>query len=71
MVVAMEDETKQQAAMMVTPTKFLEEYLTLRLHNDTIYASLTSFYRTIPLFPDSSDQKPTVEVTGHKTHSPA
>ncbi|KAJ1409327.1 Nucleic acid-binding, OB-fold [Sesbania bispinosa] len=39
-------------------------------HNDTVYASLTGFRCTIPPPPDSPDQRPTVEVTGHKAHGP-
>ncbi|KAJ7978185.1 exosome complex component CSL4 [Quillaja saponaria] len=37
-------------------------------HNDTVYASLTGFLRTISPSADSPDQRPTVEVTGHKAH---
>ncbi|KAF5735272.1 hypothetical protein HS088_TW15G00773 [Tripterygium wilfordii] len=33
-----------------------------------VYASLTGFRRTISPPLDSSDQRPTVEVTGHKAH---
>ncbi|KAL2325301.1 hypothetical protein Fmac_024359 [Flemingia macrophylla] len=39
-------------------------------HNDTVYASLTGFRRILPPSLDSSDQRPTVEVTGHKAHGP-
>ncbi|MED6135676.1 hypothetical protein PIB30_048894 [Stylosanthes scabra] len=79
MVVAMEeDEKKQQAAVMVTPGEVLGRVSDVKpgrgayaaLHNDTVYASLTGFCCTIPPFPDSSDQRPTVEVTGHKAHGP-
>ncbi|XP_057457276.1 uncharacterized protein LOC130748137 [Lotus japonicus] len=39
-------------------------------HNKTVYASLTGFRRTTPPEPDSPDQRPTVEVTGHKAPQP-
>ncbi|KAK1356252.1 Exosome complex component CSL4 [Heracleum sosnowskyi] len=37
-------------------------------HNNTVYASLTGLTRFIPPTPHSIDQRPTVEVTGHKAH---
>lgn len=39
-------------------------------HNNTVYASLTGFRHTIPPASDSPDQRPIVEVTGHKAHGP-
>lgn len=36
--------------------------------NLTVYASLTGLRRIISPPPDSPDQRPTVEVTGHKAH---
>ncbi|KAJ7973572.1 exosome complex component CSL4 [Quillaja saponaria] len=35
-------------------------------HNSTVYSSLTGFLRTISPPADSPDQRPIVEVTGHK-----
>ncbi|MED6197837.1 hypothetical protein PIB30_060503 [Stylosanthes scabra] len=79
MVAAMEeDEKKQQAEVMVTPGEVLGRVSDVKpgrgayaaVHNDTVYASLTGFCRTMPPSPDSSDQRPTVEVTGHKAHGP-
>ncbi|KAA8538959.1 hypothetical protein F0562_025651 [Nyssa sinensis] len=37
-------------------------------HNNTVYASLTGRRSIIPPSPDSGDERPTVEVTGHKAH---
>ncbi|KAL5768090.1 hypothetical protein ACOSP7_014669 [Xanthoceras sorbifolium] len=37
-------------------------------HNGLVYASLTGLLRTLSPPPDSPDQRPTVEVTGHKAH---
>ncbi|KAI9186381.1 hypothetical protein LWI29_037492 [Acer saccharum] len=37
-------------------------------HNGFVYASLTGLLRTLSPPSDSSDQRPTVEVTGHKAH---
>lgn len=39
-------------------------------HNGLVYASLTGLLRTLSPPPDSPDQRPTVEVTGHKAHGP-
>ncbi|XP_054818394.1 uncharacterized protein LOC129317961 [Prosopis cineraria] len=39
-------------------------------HNNTVYASLTGFRRILSPPPASTDQIPTVEVTGHKAHGP-
>ncbi|ONI05037.1 hypothetical protein PRUPE_6G352700 [Prunus persica] len=36
--------------------------------NLTVYASLTGLRRILSPRPDSPDQRPTVEVTGHKAH---
>lgn len=35
-----------------------------------VYASLTGFRRILSPPPDAPDQRPTVEVTGHKAHGP-
>ncbi|WJX12838.1 hypothetical protein P8452_03291 [Trifolium repens] len=40
------------------------------VHNNTVYASLTGFRHAIPPASDSLDQRPTIEVTGHKAHGP-
>ncbi|XAR65813.1 hypothetical protein NMG60_11011763 [Bertholletia excelsa] len=37
-------------------------------HNNLVYASVTGRRSLIPPSPDSSDQRPTVEVAGHKAH---
>ncbi|KAJ0013770.1 hypothetical protein Pint_20320 [Pistacia integerrima] len=37
-------------------------------HNGFVYASLTGLLRTVSPPPESPDQRPTVEVTGHKAH---
>uniref|UniRef100_A0A5B7BRJ1 Exosome complex component CSL4 n=1 Tax=Davidia involucrata TaxID=16924 RepID=A0A5B7BRJ1_DAVIN len=37
-------------------------------HNNTVYASLTGRRSIIRPSPDLPDQRPTVEVTGHKAH---
>lgn len=37
-------------------------------HNNTVYAALTGRRFVLPPPPDSSDQRPMVEVTGHKAH---
>nr|GFA43128.1 exosome complex component CSL4 [Tanacetum cinerariifolium] len=37
---------------------------------NTIYASITGRRSVIPPSPKSSDQRPTVEVIGHKAHGP-
>lgn len=39
-------------------------------HDQTVYASLTGFRRILSAPPDSPDQRPTVEITGHKAHGP-
>ncbi|CAI9090963.1 OLC1v1025863C1 [Oldenlandia corymbosa var. corymbosa] len=38
--------------------------------NSTVYASLTGFLSVTPATIDSTDQRPIVEVTGHKAHGP-
>ncbi|KAL1340053.1 hypothetical protein HN51_028325 [Arachis hypogaea] len=78
MVMAMEEDEKQQEAVLVTPGEVLGRVSDIKpgrgayaaLHNETVYASLTGFRRTLSPPPDSSDQRPTVEVTGHKAHGP-
>ncbi|GMY29094.1 exosome complex component CSL4-like isoform X2 [Fagus crenata] len=37
-------------------------------HNNLVYASLTGLRRTLSPPSNSPDQRPTVEVTGHKAH---
>ncbi|KAK1290769.1 hypothetical protein QJS10_CPB18g01910 [Acorus calamus] len=37
-------------------------------HNGKIYSSLTGRRSIVPPFPGSSDQKPKVEIVGHKAH---
>ncbi|XP_076894366.1 uncharacterized protein LOC143546618 [Bidens hawaiensis] len=37
---------------------------------NTVYASLTGRRSVVPPSPDSPDQRPTVEVIGHKAHGP-
>ncbi|KAL4356994.1 hypothetical protein AHAS_Ahas09G0142300 [Arachis hypogaea] len=74
----MEEDEKQQEAVLVTPGEVLGRVSDIKpgrgayaaLHNETVYASLTGFRRTLSPPPDSSDQRPTVEVTGHKAHGP-
>nr|KYP74517.1 3'-5' exoribonuclease CSL4 isogeny [Cajanus cajan] len=76
---------EEKEAVMVTPGEVLGRTSDVKagrgayaaLHNDTVYASLTGFRRTLPPAPDSSDQyiicnlqRPTIEVTGHKAHGP-
>ncbi|XWS58442.1 hypothetical protein CRYUN_Cryun08bG0034000 [Craigia yunnanensis] len=61
---------------MVTPGEVLGRATELKAgkgayvapHNKTIYASITGFRRIQSPPSDSPDQKPTVEVTGHKAH---
>ncbi|XWS64782.1 hypothetical protein CRYUN_Cryun05aG0033300 [Craigia yunnanensis] len=65
-----------EKAEMVTPGEVLGRATELKAgkgaymapHNKTIYASLTGFRRIQSPPPDSPDQRPTVEVTGHKAH---
>ncbi|XP_057952690.1 uncharacterized protein LOC131146873 [Malania oleifera] len=38
------------------------------VHHNTVYASIVGRAVTIPPSPDSPDQRPNVEVTGHKAH---
>ncbi|KAM0010476.1 putative nucleic acid-binding, exosome complex component CSL4 [Helianthus debilis subsp. tardiflorus] len=39
-------------------------------HNNTVYAALTGRRSLAPPSPESPDQRPTVEVIGHKAHGP-
>lgn len=39
-------------------------------HNNTVYASLTGRRSLTPAAPESPDQRPIVEVIGHKAHGP-
>ncbi|KAI3757284.1 hypothetical protein L6452_04818 [Arctium lappa] len=39
-------------------------------YNNTVYASLTGRRSLVPPSPESTDQRPTVEVIGHKAHGP-
>ncbi|KAK6232901.1 hypothetical protein QUC31_009812 [Theobroma cacao] len=67
-----------EEAEMVTPGEMLGRATELKAgkgayvvqHNKNIYASLTGFRRIQSPPPDSPDQRPTVEVTGHKAHGP-
>ncbi|KAF8388309.1 hypothetical protein HHK36_026975 [Tetracentron sinense] len=74
MEVAEEEEGKE---VMVTPGEVLGKASNLipgkgayvAPHNNTVYASLSGRRTLIPPpSPDSPDQRPTVEVTGHKAH---
>ncbi|XP_059628572.1 uncharacterized protein LOC132271263 [Cornus florida] len=61
---------------MVTPGEVLGKASDLKAgkgtyfapHNNTVYASLTGRRSIVTPPPDSLDQRPTVEVTGHKAH---
>ncbi|CDP04263.1 unnamed protein product [Coffea canephora] len=67
-----EDEKKE----LVTPGEVLGTASELKAgkgayfsaNDKTIYASLTGFRSIIPAPIDATDQRPTVEVTGHKAH---
>ncbi|XP_061342593.1 uncharacterized protein LOC133288789 [Gastrolobium bilobum] len=69
---------EEKEAVMVTPGEVVGRSWDVKagrgayasLHNNTVYATLTGFLRTIPPAPESPDQRPTVEVTGHKAHGP-
>lgn len=71
-------EAAKEVEVMVTPGEVLGRTSDVKagrgayaaLHNDTVYASLTGFRRTVPPPPDSPDQRPIIEVTGHKAHGP-
>ncbi|XP_073122791.1 uncharacterized protein [Henckelia pumila] len=62
----------------VTPGELLGKAAELRAgrgayvstHDKTVYASLTGFISITPALPESNDQRPMVEVTGHKAHGP-
>ncbi|XP_019246233.1 PREDICTED: exosome complex component CSL4 [Nicotiana attenuata] len=72
MTKAMETETQEA----VTPGQVLGKASQLKAgkgayvstEHDTVYASLTGFRSLTPPPSDSLDQRPTVEVTGHKAH---
>jgi exosome complex RNA-binding protein Csl4 len=65
-------------AEMVTPGEIVGKTCDVKagrgtyaaVHNNTVYASLTGFRHAIPPASDSPDQRPTIEVTGHKAHGP-
>lgn len=67
-----------QEAQVVTPGELLGRATELKVgkgayvapHNKTIYASLTGLRRILPPLTGSADQRPTVEVIGHKAHGP-
>ncbi|KAK6911288.1 Exosome complex component CSL4, C-terminal [Dillenia turbinata] len=69
-------EREEEEEEMVTPGEVLGKATELKAgrgayvapHNKTVYASLTGRRSLIPPPSDSSDQRPTVEVTGHKAH---
>lgn len=70
----MEEEGKVRD--MVTPGEVLGKASDVRPgkgtyavpYNDLVYASLTGIRHSVPPVPDSTDQRPTVEVTDHKAH---
>ncbi|KAB1202505.1 hypothetical protein CJ030_MR8G022020 [Morella rubra] len=70
----MEEEGKVRD--MVTPGEVLGKASDVRPgkgtyavpYNDLVYASLTGIHHSVPPVPDSTDQRPTVEVTDHKAH---
>ncbi|XP_043697443.1 uncharacterized protein LOC122648274 [Telopea speciosissima] len=69
-------ELEEEGEKLVTPGEVLGKSSSLIAgkgtyvapHNHIVYASLNGRLTTIPPFPDSSDQRPTVKVTGHKAH---
>ncbi|KAF7817779.1 Exosome complex component CSL4 [Senna tora] len=69
---------EEKEAVVVTPGEVLGTTSDVKagrgayeaLHNSTVYASLTGFRRIISPPPNSTDQRPIVEVTGHKAHGP-
>ncbi|KZV23988.1 hypothetical protein F511_17976 [Dorcoceras hygrometricum] len=69
---------KMRGDILVTPGEVLGKSVELiagrgayvSAHDKTVYASLTGFISTTPALPESADQRPTVEVTGHKAHGP-
>ncbi|KAJ6360052.1 hypothetical protein OIU77_004121 [Salix suchowensis] len=70
----------QEEGEMVTPGEVLGKATELKAgkgayigsYRDTdlqyVFSSLTGLRRTVSPSPDSPDQRPTVEVTGHKAH---
>lgn len=69
---------KEEEMVLVTPGEVLGKATEVKAgkgayvakHNGLVYASLTGLLRTLSPPPDSTDQRPTVEVTGHKAHGP-
>lgn len=69
---------KEEEMVLVTPGEVLGKATEVKAgkgaymakHNGLVYASLTGLLRTQSPPPDSPDQRPTVEVTGHKAHGP-
>ncbi|KAI4350122.1 hypothetical protein L6164_010635 [Bauhinia variegata] len=69
-------EEEKEESVLVTPGEVLGRASDVKtgrgayvaLHNNTVYASLTGFRRSVSPTPDSPDQRPTVEVIGHKAH---
>lgn len=65
-----------QESIMVTPGDILGTFSELKPgkgsyvspQNNLVYASLSGFRSLKPQSPDSEDQRPTVEVIGHKGH---
>uniref|UniRef100_A0A2N9EFV1 Exosome complex component CSL4 C-terminal domain-containing protein n=1 Tax=Fagus sylvatica TaxID=28930 RepID=A0A2N9EFV1_FAGSY len=65
-----------EEVVVVTPGEVLGKATQVRAgrgayvapHNNLVYASLTGLRRTLSPPPNSPDQRPTVEVTGHKAH---
>ncbi|XP_065618806.1 uncharacterized protein LOC112038009 isoform X1 [Quercus suber] len=72
----MEEAAAAAEVVVVTPGEVLGKATQVRAgrgayvapHNNLVYASLTGFRRTLSPPPNSLDQRPTVEVTGHKAH---
>ncbi|CBI28643.3 hypothetical protein VitviT2T_005236 [Vitis vinifera] len=69
-------QEREEAEELVTPGEVLGKGSQLKAgrgayflpQNGTVYASLTGRRSLIPPSPLSSDQRPTVEVTGHSAH---
>lgn len=69
---------KEEEMVLVTPGEVLGKATEVKAgkgayvakHNGLVYASLTGLLRTLSPPPSSPDQRPTVEVTGHKAHGP-
>nr|POE98718.1 hypothetical protein CFP56_75672 [Quercus suber] len=70
------EEAAAAEVVVVTPGEVLGKATQVRAgrgayvapHNNLVYASLTGFRRNLSPPPNSPDQRPTVEVTGHKAH---